>query len=121
MSPGLGPRRVRRLLAVGPLALLLTFVPSVFYLDHWGEYLNHGLGHEAGAEPLAPEHETHCHVDVEGCGDQPAPPGPQGFAVVVELPASDGVITELHQLVRVLEGRAVAPLTEPPRSLARLS
>ena len=104
----------------GAPILLLALLPTLLFAGHWSLLVGGITGHEPGVVDKDHDaHEAHCHTALAGCGDQPAPPGPQGFAVVVDLPVSDGVTIALEGRAHVLEGRTVVPPTEPPRLLAR--
>lgn len=112
-----------RLLAVGPLVLLLSLLPSLTYLDHWGEYIQYSvsgpglLGNEA--DPLEhTAHHTHCHAGPSTCADQPVPIGSaNGLASVVELPQPELPQVAVEDPTRHLEEVSVSPLTEPPQLL----
>jgi hypothetical protein len=112
-----------RLLAVGPLALLLSVLPSLIYLGHWGEYPEYSVSGpgllEDEAGPLEHTvHHTHCHAGPSTCADQPVPIGSANvLASVVELPQPELPAVAVEDPTRDLEEVSVSPLTEPPQLL----
>jgi hypothetical protein len=113
-------RRWFRLVAAGPLLLLLALLPSYLYIDHWGEYLAHAMAHDVEVEESPAEHTTHelhCHYGISGCTEQPAPINGQVMPGLVELarPVLLG-IAALERPAVTLEGVAPVPPTQPPQA-----
>jgi hypothetical protein len=113
-----------RLLAVGPLVLLLSVLPSLIYLDHWDEYIQYAvsgsglLGNEADSLEHT-SHHTHCHVGPSTCADQPVPIGSANVLTsVVELPEPELPQVAVDEQVALLEEVFMSPLTRPPQLLA---
>jgi hypothetical protein len=111
---GLAPfPRLHRILAAGPLILLVALAPSVLSIEHLAAYA--GLVHEA--DEMSEAHVDHCHVNMASCGDQPLPPNPGGAPAVVDVVEPElrlvGAPEDTH-LRR--DGNVIAPPTEPPRT-----
>ena len=113
-----------RLLAVGPLALLLSLLPSLIYLDHWDEYIQYAVRGprllEDEADPLEhTAHHTHCHAGPSTCADQPVPIGSANvLASVVELPQPELPQVAVDEQIALLEEVFMSPLTRPPQLFA---
>lgn len=112
-----------RLLAVGPLVLLLALLPSLAYLDHWGEYIQYAVSGpgllENEADPLEhTAHSAHCHAGPSTCADQPIPLGDKYLLAVVEVPQPDLPAVVVEERVLSLEAVFISPLTQPPQLLA---
>ena len=113
-------RRWYRLLRAGPLVLLLAFLPSLLYVDHWGEFLDPGRGGAISPEHLAESlggngHAAHCHVGASTCSEQPAPASVQIFPALTELSEPEFPTVLLEDSVTAPEEFIVSPPTEPPR------
>jgi hypothetical protein len=109
-------------LRAAPILLVAALLPSIVYLDHWADRLNHGPEHiaaEAGSEHVT--HHAHCHLGPASCSQQPVPPNLRGFDVLVEVPAPELPATPLEDSVDAPEEFIASPLTEPPRSDTRFS
>jgi hypothetical protein len=103
----------RRLLAAAPALLLAALLPSLLYIDHWGTYL---FGMSAALEEAETAgHEQHCHSGVSTCSSQPATGAPV-LGSIVEMPRPRLTTTALEEAQVMVQGLAVAPPTEPPRS-----
>ncbi len=107
------------LLGVGPLVLLLALLPQLLYVDHWVEFVTHGLGRESAAEQgdgrERVQHEAHCHVGSAACSDQPVPYSVRVVPAIIELAPPELYSLPLENIEAPLEELAVSPLTEPPR------
>ncbi len=102
-----------RVLAAGPLVMLLALAPSVLYADHWMEYW--GLtASQTEENPM--EHIGHCHIAPANCSDQPLPPDLSATPAVVHVvePELTSIALEEHQVVP--QDHIVAPPKEPPRA-----
>jgi len=121
------PRPLRRiwfrLLALGPVVLLLAVAPAFLYVDHWGDFIGYAAGrtHATGTTSGIPNHSEHanhhghCHFGPAGCADQPALVSSQALPRVVELPSPTLSARPLEDATVSLEEVAVAPPTQPPR------
>jgi hypothetical protein len=120
MSLDGGLRKMRRrLLIAGAPLLLLSLLPTLLFVGHWSQLAGGFTGEDwVVNEEDHDAHEAHCHTAFAGCGDQPAPPGLQGFAAVVDLPEDGSVTIAIDEWAQVLEGLTVVPPTEPPRTRA---
>ncbi|OGO52449.1 MAG: hypothetical protein A2148_02735 [Chloroflexi bacterium RBG_16_68_14] len=99
---------------------MLAFLPSLLYVDHWGEFLNPGAGGAISPEHLAErlregDHSAHCHVGASTCSEQPAPAGAQIFPALIELSEPDFPTVLLEDRVTTPEEFIVSPPAEPPR------
>ncbi len=103
-------------LQAGSLLLLLAFLPTTIYVDHWGQMVDYALNQQ-GMERPHPDHvshEAHCH-GVTNCSDQPQPIGVRVSPTVVEMAQPDLVSFVVEQEVRRVTEFFITPPTEPPR------
>jgi hypothetical protein len=98
--------------------MLAALVPSLLYIDHWGEYLDYAFGLEveeaSELEHLA--HESHCHYGPSTCSEQPAPLAVTPFPQVVELPDPKLTWQEIEDVQAHVEEFVAAVLPDPPRA-----
>jgi hypothetical protein len=109
-----------RLLAVGPLVLLIAFLPSLVYLDHVSAYVTYvvrgpGPREESVGALAHTRHAEHCHYGPSACSEQPAPTGVRVLPEVVEVPAPELPSVAVEDAVAQPEEVLAAPPTEPPR------
>lgn len=109
-------RRWRAALQAGSLLLLLAFLPTTIYVDHWGEMLDYALSQQSTERPHPDHvsHQGHCH-GVTSCSDQPQPVGVRISPTVVELPQPNLVSFVVEQDVSRTTEYFISPPTEPPR------
>lgn len=105
------------LLRVGPLVLLLAFLPSLLYVGHWGEFLDAAIyGTSApGAASEHTSHEAHCHAGPASCSEQPALSRVEVFPTVVDFPQLELAESRLEASATVLKEFFATIPTEPPR------
>ena len=104
------------MLQIGPLLLFLAFLPSLLYIDHWSEYLEHALGRvEAHRELEQASHQSHCHIGPATCSEQPAPASVSVIPSLIDLPEPELQMTALEEITSILSEIVVAPAKEPPR------
>ena len=99
--------------------MLVAFLPSVLYIDHWTDYAVRLLGQPdvlAAIEREGSGHESHCHVGPSTCSEQPAPNVGQVFPAVVQLDYPELPAVLLEDAESPLEEHTRSPLTEPPRA-----
>ena len=106
------------LLGAGPLVLLLSVLPSYFYLDHLVAYATQAMGGAVEQESPAEHtiHEQHCHYGGAGCSEAPAPINGRVLPAVVDLVEPQLAAVLLEENRPLLDGVAVVPQTKPPRA-----
>ena len=107
----------RRLLRAGPLLLFLALLPSLLYLDHWGEMAG-GAARTGSPEHLGDHalHRAHCHLGPATCSDQAATAEARVLPEPAPLPRP-ALLTLLPEVPPLLPDEYLpAALTEPPRS-----
>ncbi len=100
--------------------MLLAFLPSLLYVDHWGDFLNAGRGGAIPPDHVAERlrqggHFAHCHFGPATCSEQPVLTNMQAFPNLIELPEPEFPAIPLEDTVTTLEEFVVSPPTEPPR------
>ena len=100
------------MLALGPLLLLLAFLPSVSYMGHWGQLIDP----MSETEHEAAEHAGHCHIGVATCSDQPLPPDLSVTPALVRFAEPVMTWLALESDQQRWRDHTVAPPTEPPRA-----
>ena len=104
------------MLQIGPLLLVLAFLPSLLYVGHWSELVNYAMGHP-GVEEVTDieEHAGHCHIGPATCSEQPAPASVSVIPLLIDLPEPELQMTALEEIISILNEIVVAPAKEPPR------
>jgi hypothetical protein len=111
-------------LGVGPVLLLFALLPSVSYVDHWGEFASNATETRAAEQddrdPHSPggEHAAHCHSSVASCAEQPAPADLRQLQVVIDVREPVLLETVLDHAQHTMAGFVSAIPSEPPRLAA---
>ena len=105
-----------RALRVGSVILLAALLPSLLYIDHWGEFVDFALGRADAADAAeAAAHSVHCHFGAASCSDQPVPTNLSQLGTIVEVPEPPLPAVALEERASTPEEFVVTPPTEPPR------